>query len=145
MYIVDFFSKLALVNLKTTPFAYRILQSMYYQMHVRHIPTPFTDWNNGGEDNAWIWKHQLSENEVPPYLLQYCGNQIFIVIIAYILNAIFWSSSFKRYHYWLVTIKFMLFFMFWTDLLELSFRTLGHFGDVTDYGMLTWDKWISLA
>ena len=145
MQIVDFFSKLALINIKTTPFAYRILQTMYDQMDVRYIPTPFINWNPRGEDDAWIWKHQLSENQVPPYLLQDCGNEVFIVVIIYILNTILWPMYFKRYHYKLVSMKLMFFFMYWTDFLELSLRTLGHFGDVTDYGMLTWDKWVSLG
>jgi hypothetical protein len=43
MQIVDFFSKLALINLKTSPFAYRIMQTMYEQMDTKFIPTPFMD------------------------------------------------------------------------------------------------------
>ena len=43
MQIVDFFSKLALINLKTSPFAYRIMQTMYQQMDTKFIPTPFMD------------------------------------------------------------------------------------------------------
>ena len=145
MQIVDFFSKMAFINLKTSPFAYRIMQIMFHHMDTKFIPTPFRNYNYEDIDDAWIWKHQLSENGLPPFLLQDAGNEVFLVVFVYLLNLIFWPKYFKRLHSSLVGMKLMLFLIYWTDFLELSFRTLGHFTAVRDRQLLSWDNWVSVG
>jgi hypothetical protein len=127
-----------MINLKTSPFAYRIMQIMYEQKNVKFFPTPFMDENYEDIDDAWILGHQLSENEVLPFLLQNAGIEIFLMGFVYLLNLVFWPKYFRQCHSSLVGMKVMLFFMFWTDFLELSFRTLGQFTAVGDRQLMSW-------
>ena len=145
MQIVVFFSMLALINLKTTPFVYRILQTMYRVMHTKFIPTPFKNYNYEPIDDAWIWKWQLSENRAPPFLLQDSNNDIFLVIFVYLLNLIFWPKCFRRWHSSLVSARLLCFFMVWTAYLESSLRTLGQFSAIKDRQLLSWDNWVSVG
>ena len=145
MLMVTFFSMLALINLKTTPFVYRILQVMYQQAHMKFIPSPFKNYNYEPIDDAWIWKHQLSENRAPPWLLQDANNDLFLVLFVYLLNLIFWSKRFKRWHSSLVGVRLMMFFLYWAPLVEASFRCLGQFSAVKDRQLMTWDNWVSVC
>ena len=145
MQIVVFFSMLALINLKSTPFVYRILQTMYTQTHMKFIPMPFRYYNYEPIDDAWIWKHQLSENRAAPFILQDSGNEIFLVIFVYLMNLIFWPKCFKRWHSALVGARLMCFLTFWSGLLEPSLRCLGHFSAIKDRGLMSWDNWVSVG
>jgi hypothetical protein len=145
MQIVVFFSMLALINLKSTPFAYRILQTMYTQTHMKYIPMPFRHYNYEPIDDAWIWKHQLTENGAPPFILQDSGPEIFLVIFVYLLNLVFWPRCFKQWHSALVGARLMCFLTFWSGLLEPSLRCLGHFWAISDRQLMSWDNWASVG
>ena len=84
--IVDFFSKLVFINVRITPFAHRILSSMWEAMGIRLIPTPFLGLNYGQQNDMWVFKHKLTLNRLPPFLLQDVGNEIFLIILVYLLS-----------------------------------------------------------
>ena len=39
----------------------------------------------------------------------------------------------------------MLFLIFYTDILGMSLRTLGHYPFVSDHSLMSWHNWLSLA
>ena len=84
--MVDFFSKLVYINVKTSAFAQRFLSMMFDVMDERSIPTLFENLNTTPVDDMWIFKQKISLQKIPPFLLQDVGNEIFPIMFVYIMN-----------------------------------------------------------
>ena len=84
--MVDFFSKLVFINVKTSAFVQRFLSIMFDIMDERSIPTPFLNLNVTPADDMWIFKQKISLLKIPPFLLQDVGNEIFAIAFVYIMN-----------------------------------------------------------